>query len=81
VVRIADGLRDRQGGEMRSGATMLAELRALAIANTPTTLIDLTGAQSYVSVLPPVTEQEVYQRGDEYPEVAATIQMAVLTFS
>jgi hypothetical protein len=81
VVRIADNMRDRQGGTMRSAATMLTELRALAQSNSPTTLLDLTGAASYVNVIAPIEEQEAYQQGSEEPELMATVKMSVLTFS
>jgi hypothetical protein len=80
-IRIADGIRDHQKGEMKQGANMLADLRALAKQNSPTTLIDLTGAPWSVNVLPPVQEQEYYQKGDDYPEIMATVKMSVLTFS
>ncbi len=80
-VRIADGVRDRQGRPMRQGATMLAELRGYAQSGTPQKLIDLAGATSWVAVMAPIDEQEAYQVGDENPEVAAVVKMAVLDFS
>lgn len=85
VVRIADGLRDRQGGQMRSGATMLDELRSLGdpdrLGSQAHQLIDLSGATCWVKVAGRVQEQEVYQQGEDEPELAATVQMAVLKFS
>jgi hypothetical protein len=84
VVRIADGIRDRQGAEMRSGATMLKELRDLGNADiTPQAvqLVDLAGATQYVKVMARVDEQEVYQQGDEEPEIAATVKLAVMSYT
>lgn len=85
VVRIADGLRDRQGAEMRSGATMLQELRDMGNPQKqeriPYQLIDLAGATSYVKVLGRVEESESYQQGEDTPEIAAVLRMAVLSFS
>lgn len=81
VVRVADGVRDRRGKEMRRGGAMLEELRDMARGRSPQKLIDLAGATSWVVVVPPVEEQEVYQKGDENPELAARIQMAVLDFT
>lgn len=82
VTRIADNMLDRQGGLMRPGAVMLGELRQMTVPDTgPVPLVDLTGAAHLVSVLPPVDEQEVYQQGSEEPEVAATVRLAVLSFS
>jgi hypothetical protein len=59
---------------------MLAELRAMRGPAPPQPLIDLTGAAWYVDVLS-VDEQEVWQQGQEYPEIAAAVIMAVTTFS
>jgi hypothetical protein len=81
VVRIADNVPDRQGTMLRPGAVMLAELRALAVSPTPTQLVDLSGATWRVAVIPPVEEQELMVQGQEFPEVAASIKMAVLSFS
>lgn len=82
VTRIADGVRDRQGQPLRSGATMLAELRDMAdpegSGRQPQLLVDLAGATSWVNVLAPIEEQEVYQRGMEEPELAATVRMVML---
>lgn len=80
-IRLGDNMRDRQGATMRSAATMIKELRALATRSTPVTLIDLAGATSYVNVLPPVEETEYYQKGDDNPELMAKIRMAIMTFS
>lgn len=85
VARIADNLRDRQGAAMRSGATMLRELRDLGNPDRQGLqaheLIDLTGATQWVKVVGRVEEQEVYQPGGEEPEVAATVRMAVLNYA
>lgn len=51
------------------------------IGRNPQTLIDLAGATQQVLVLPPIEEREIYQQGNEYPEVAATVRMAVLSFT
>lgn len=80
-VRIADGIRDRQQKAMRPGAMMLAELRAFADGATPRQLVDLAGATHWVAVMQGIGEQEVYQQGDEAPEIAATVRMAVLSFT
>ncbi len=85
VVRIADGMRDRQGNQMPSGAAMLEDLRNFGnpdfMAGHHLQLIDLAGATCWVKVLGRVDEQEVYQQGEDNPEIAATVRMAVLTFS
>lgn len=82
VVRIADNLTPRQGGPMRPGAVMLQELRDMATSGNPVKLVDLAGATSWVNVLAPIEEQEVYPDTEsDDPEVAATVRMAVLNFS
>jgi hypothetical protein len=81
VLDVADGTNDRQGAPMRPGDVQLAELRALSRQTSPVLLTDLAGAQNIVEVLAPVEEQEVYQAGDQNPTVAATIKMAVMTFT
>jgi hypothetical protein len=81
ITRIADNVTDRQGSVMRSGATMLAELRAMAQSGSPQQLCDLAGATQYVSVLAPISEQETYQSGEDNPEIAATVKMSVLSYS
>jgi hypothetical protein len=82
LTRIADNVTDRQGSVIpRSGATMLAELRAMAQSQSPHELIDLAGAAQYVSVLAPIAEQETYQSGEDNPEIAATVKMSVLSYS
>jgi hypothetical protein len=84
VVRIADNLADRQGHPMRSGATMLQELRDLGNPDQQGLqahqLIDLAGATSYVKVLGRIGEQETYQQGEDSPEIAATVKLAVLDY-
>jgi hypothetical protein len=84
VVQIADDLRDRQGAPMRSGATMLQELRDFGNPDVnglqAHQLIDLAGATSYVKLLGRVEEREIYQPGNEEPAVAATVRMAVLDY-
>lgn len=80
--RVADNLKDRRGAPMRSGAQMLKELRQFASPSWgPIELIDLAGATQLVKVLPPIDESEVYQEGQENPEVSAGVRMAVLSFS
>jgi hypothetical protein len=85
AVRIADDLPDRRGTPMRPGAVMLEDLRALADPNrsggTPAQLVDLAGATQYAVVVPPLSEYEVYQEGDEAPEMGVTVTMALLSFS
>ncbi len=81
AVRLADNLQDRTGNQMRPGALMLQELRDMADGATPRKLIDLTGAANWVAVLQPVEEVEVWQEGVDEPELAATVKMAVLTFT
>ncbi len=85
VVRIADGIPDRQGSTMRSAATMIQELRDFGNPDAQGLqahqLIDLSGATQWVKVLGRIDEQEVYQTGKDEPEIAATVRMAVLTYS
>lgn len=81
ITDVADETRDRQGSTMRPGASQLAELRALSRQAQAVTLVDLAGASNMVVVLAPVEEAEVYQDGDQNPTVAATLKMAVLTFT
>lgn len=80
VVNTGNGRRNRQGAPMRSAAGQLAELRGMA-GGPPVRLIDLTGAQQWVTVSRGIDERESYQQGSDMPEVLATIHMAVLTFS
>jgi hypothetical protein len=80
--RVADNLRDRAGGEMRPGAVMLSELRQWATPSYgPVELVGPLGVSEWVKVLPPVEETEVWQDGTEYPEINASVRMAVLTFT
>ena len=80
VVDVASGRADRVGTPMRPGSVQLAELRSMA-GDVPQMLTDLTGAQQWVTVQRNVEEQENYQEGEDYPEVAATIRLSVLSFS
>ncbi len=85
VVRIADNMRDRQGNVMPSAAVQLDTLRAFGDPDRSGLqahqLIDLAGATCYAKVISRIDEQEVYQQGEDNPEIAATVRMAVLTFS
>lgn len=81
VLDLADHTSDRQGAPMRPGAVQLGELRALAIQAAPVSLVDLAGATQIVEVLAPISEQEVYQAGQDNPYVAATVKMAVLSYT
>ena len=79
---VADGIRDRSGQEMRPGQTQIEELRSMADPSYgPVMLTDLLGATSVVRVLPPLEESEVYQQGDENPQVSVGVRMAVLSFT
>ncbi len=81
-VRIADEMTDRQGQTMDSAAAQLKALNDFANPNTAAvTLIDLAGATQYVSVLPPIKENEVWQDGQQNPELTAIVTMAVLDYS
>jgi hypothetical protein len=80
-VRVADDLQDRNGTPMRPAAVMLQELRAMADGATPRRLVDLAGATSWVAVLPPIEETELWQEGVDTPEIVAGVRMAVLDFS
>lgn len=80
-VRIADGIRDRQGGEMRPGATQLDELDTMSRASNPFPLTDLVGRTYPVIVLPGVDQEEGYQDGSDYPEIMATVKMGLLDAS
>lgn len=81
VINLADNQTDRQGSPInRPGSTMLTELRGFAQSNSPQQLIDLTGAMSYVNVMAPIQESETYQVGDNYPEMAAVVNMSVVDF-
>jgi len=82
VVRCADNLPTRTGGTCpRSGATILAELKALAEYDNTITLVDLIGAEREVVVLAPVKERVEYdQQGDMPRETLAEINMAVVEF-
>jgi hypothetical protein len=80
VTRVADNMRDLTGAPMRSGAQQLAELRGLA-GTAPVLLTDLTGATNWVTIQRDIEENETYQEGSDYPEIAATVKMAVLSFT
>lgn len=81
TVAIGDNISDRRGNRMRPGATMMAELRQMAQSDQPARLMDLTGAGFWVAVRNPIAEQEVYQGGENNPEIAATVKMAVMDFT
>lgn len=89
TARIADGMRDRQNFEMPSAKNMMNHLRSLAPADSHFAstyihrLVDPVGEEWWVKVLGPPQEREIYPgRGEnERPEIAATIKMAVMTFS
>lgn len=81
VVHVGDRVRDRMGRIMRPGLTQIRELRALAASTPPAVLTDVLGDEAWVSVLPPIEEQEFYQEGNDNPEIAATVRMAILTFT
>lgn len=81
VVDVADETVNRMGTPMRPGASQLQELRDLAVQAAPVQLVDLAGATSWVQVLAPVEEMEVYQEGNRNPYLAATVKLAVLSFS
>lgn len=88
VVRIADGMRDRNGQPMRSAINMITDLRQLAGQDStgttriePVQLIDPTGGTSWVNIISPIEEREVYQQGSEYPELTAAIKMSVMEFT
>lgn len=80
-VRIADGVQDRFGNEMRPGAVMLDELDTMSRASNPFPLVDLVGRAYPVVVLPGVDEEEAYQGADDYPEVMATVKLGVIDAS
>lgn len=80
VLDMADRRADRQGTPMRSAAAQLSELRSLE-GGPPVQLVDLAGAQNWVTVQRSVSEDETYQEGSDEPEVAATVKMSVLKFS
>lgn len=79
--RIADRMTDRASGIMRPGALQLDELNAMAATAGQYELTDLAGRKSFVKVLPPIEETEVYQVGSEYPEVNAVVRMAVMEYT
>ena len=75
VVRCADRLPLNTGGVCpRSGAAILAELKALATMPTAVPLRDVVGLTRQVLVLPPVQEQEVERQAGEPREVLATVR-------
>jgi hypothetical protein len=80
-VRIADTVQDRNGGQMRAGSAMLQDLRTFALSSNPFPLVDLTGATLPILVIPPIQEEEAYQGGSDYPEIVATVKLAVLDAS
>lgn len=81
VVRVADGMRDRRGGVMRSARQQAQELRSAAASRFPVYLTDLTGAGAWVVVRPGIEENEAYQHGSEVPETQMTIKMAVVDYT
>lgn len=77
AILCADDLTLRTGARCnRTGATMLAELRALARQTEAVGLTDLTGMRRTVLVLDPVEEQEAEQEGERPQEVIAIVHMA-----
>lgn len=80
VIDVAGRRADRGGTPMRSAAAQLTELRGLA-GGAPVQLVDLTGAQNWVTVQRSIDEAETYEEGADEPEVAATVKLSVLRFS
>lgn len=85
VVHVGDNVPDRRGTPMRPGRTVIDELRSYEDPNRLggqiLTLIDLAGATQQVVLVPPIAESEFYQDGSRDPEIAASIRLAVLTYS
>lgn len=85
VVHVGDNVPDRRGTPMRPGRNVIDELRSYADPNRlggqVLTLIDLAGATQQVVLVPPIAESEFYQDGSRDPEIAASIRLAVLTYS
>jgi hypothetical protein len=81
VVRVADGMRDRRGGQVRSARQIGDDLHEAAASPFPVYLTDLTGAGSWVVVRPGIEENEAYQQGSEAPETQMTIKMAVVDYT
>jgi hypothetical protein len=79
--RIADGIEDRQGGQMRDGASMLNELETFSKSSNPYPLIDLAGRTLPIVVMPGVDEEETYQDVDDYPEIVATVKLGIIDAS
>jgi hypothetical protein len=84
VVRASDGITDRYGTPMRPAAVIVDDLRAMADplrdGGRPHQLVDLAGATSWVTLKMP-EESEIYSTGQEEPELALTVQMAVMTMT
>lgn len=79
--RIADNMRNRRQTPMRPARQQITDLRTFAAGSAPRVLTDLAGAQQFVSVIPPIEEEEFWQEGDDNPEVIATVKMAVMTYT
>lgn len=78
MVRCADDLPTRRGGFKcnRTGAEIMAELKALSVADKAVKLKDTIGYERWVIVQPGIGEQEVEQEGDLNPEKLAIVRMA-----
>lgn len=82
LTRIANSMTDRNGKRITQDmGAQLRTLRSKAMASGPSMLTDLVGNQAWVSVIPPIEEEEIYQQGQDQPEVQATVRMVVMTFS
>lgn len=85
VIHVGDNVPDRRGTPLRPGRVMIDELRSYEdpdqLGGQALTLIDLAGATQQVVLVPPITESEFYQDGSKDPEIAASVRLAVLTYS
>lgn len=80
VFDISSRRADRTGTPMRSAQAQMNDLRSIA-GGLPISLIDLTGAQNWVTIARDLEEQEAYQEGSDDPEVAVTVRMTVQNFT
>lgn len=85
TITAADEQADRRGTPMRPGAVIVDDLRDLADplrnGNRPVQMVDLAGATQWVTFVGMPEETEVWQQGQEAPELAVNARLAVLSFS
>ncbi len=80
-IRCFDNDKDREGAPMPPAENQIQALRSQAKQSNPTSFVDIVGVTTPALTQPPIEEKEVYQGGNDYPELVATVKLGVLDAS